>query len=63
MANRLDQATGQAEERFPHEEAIKGGEDFFGKSVILGAGLHQAEGQEIQVSSLLKALVESSDGF
>ena len=42
-------------------EAIKEGEDFFGKSVILAARIaSQAHGEQILVSSLLKALVESS---
>ncbi len=45
-------------------EAIKEGEDFFGKSVILAARIaSQALGGEILVSSLLKALVESSGEF
>ncbi len=45
-------------------EAIKEGEDFFGKTVILGARIaSQALGGEILVSSLLKALVESSGEF
>ncbi len=45
-------------------EAIKEGEDFFGKTVILAARIaSQARGQEILVSSLLKALVESSGEF
>ena len=45
-------------------EAIKEGEDFFGKSVILTARIaSQAVGGEILVSSLLKALVESSGEF
>ena len=45
-------------------EAIKEGEDFFGKSVILAARIaSQAAGGEILVSSLLKALVESSGEF
>ena len=45
-------------------EAIKEGEDFFGKTVILGARIaSQAVGGEILVSSLLKALVESSGVF
>ena len=42
-------------------EAIKEGEDFFGKNVILAARIAgQAVGEEILVSSLLKALVESA---
>ena len=45
-------------------EAIKEGEDFFGKTVILAARIaSQAVGGEILVSSLLKALVESSGEF
>ena len=45
-------------------EAIKEGEDFFGKSVILAARIaSQARGEQILVSSLLKALVESSGEF
>ena len=45
-------------------EAIKEGEDFFGRSVILAARIaSQAVGGEILVSSLLKALVESSGEF
>ncbi len=45
-------------------EAIKEGEDFFGKTVILAARIaSQALGGEILVSSLLKALVESSGEF
>ncbi len=45
-------------------EAIKEGEDFFGKSVILAARIaSQALGGQILVSSLLKALVESSGEF
>ncbi len=45
-------------------EAIKEGEDFFGKSVILAARIaSHAVGGEILVSSLLKALVESGGGF
>ena len=45
-------------------EAIKEGEDFFGKSVILSARIaSQAIGEQILVSSLLKALVESSGEF
>ena len=39
-------------------------EDFFGKSVILAARIaSQAQGGQILVSSLLKALVESSGEF
>ncbi len=45
-------------------EAIKEGDDFFGKSVILAARIaSQAQGGKILVSSLLKALVESSREF
>ena len=45
-------------------EAIKEGDDFFGKSVILAARIaSQAHGGKILVSSLLKALVESSREF
>ncbi len=45
-------------------EAIKEGEDFFGKSVILAARIaSQALGEQILVSSLMKALVESSGVF
>ena len=45
-------------------EAIKEGEDFFGKSVILAARIaSQAQGEQVLVSSLLKALVESSGEF
>ena len=45
-------------------EAIKEGGDFFGKSVILAARIaSQAVGGQILVSSLLKALVESSGEF
>ena len=45
-------------------EAIEEGEDFFGKSVILAARIaSQAIGEQILVSSLLKALVESSGEF
>ena len=45
-------------------EAIKEGEDFFGKSVILAARIaSEASGEQILVSSLLKALVESSGDF
>ncbi len=45
-------------------EAIKEGEDFFGKSVILAARIaSEAGGGQILVSSLLKALVESSREF
>ena len=45
-------------------EAFKKGEDFFGKSVILAARIAAtATGGEILVSSLLKALVESSGEF
>ena len=45
-------------------EAIKEGDDFFGKSVILAARIaSQAVGAQILVSSLLKALVESSREF
>ena len=42
-------------------EVIKEGEDFFGRNVILAARVaSQAKGGEILVSSLLKALVDSS---
>ncbi len=42
-------------------ETIKEGEDFFGKNVILAARIaSQAQGGEILVSSLLKALVDSA---
>ena len=45
-------------------EAIREGEDFFGKSVILAARIaSQAMGGQILVSSLLKALVESNGEF
>ncbi len=45
-------------------EAIKEGEDFFGKTVILAARIAcEASGGQILVSSLLKALVESSGEF
>ena len=45
-------------------EAIKEGEDFFGKSVILAARIaSQAQGEQVLVSSLPKALVESSGEF
>ena len=45
-------------------EAIKEGEDFFGKTVILAARIaSQAVGGQILVSSLLMALVESSGEF
>ena len=45
-------------------EAIKEGDDFFGKSVILAARIaSQALGGQVLVSSLLKALVESSGEF
>jgi class 3 adenylate cyclase len=45
-------------------EAIKEGEDFFGKSVILAARIApQAKGGQILVSSLLKALVASRGEF
>ncbi len=45
-------------------EAIKEGEDFFGKTVILAARIaSQASGEQVLVSSLLKALVESSGEF
>ena len=45
-------------------EAIKEGADFFGKSVILAARIaSQALGGQILVSSLLRALVESSGEF
>jgi class 3 adenylate cyclase len=42
-------------------EAIKDGDDFYGKNVILASRVAgQAAGGEILVSSLLRALVESS---
>ncbi len=42
-------------------EAIKEGEDFFGKNVILAARIaSQAKGGEILASGLLKALVDSA---
>jgi class 3 adenylate cyclase len=42
-------------------EAIKEGDDFFGKNVILAARIAaQAKGGEVLVSGLLKALVESA---
>ena len=45
-------------------EAIKEGEDFTGKTVILAARIaSHAHGGEILVSPLLKALVESSGEF
>ena len=45
-------------------EAIKEGEDFFGKTVILAARIaSQAQGGQVLLSSLLKALVESSGEF
>ena len=45
-------------------EAIKEGEDFFGKTVIVaGRSASEAQGDQILVSSLLKALVESSGEF
>ena len=45
-------------------EAIKEGEDFFGGSVILALRIaSQAQGEQILVSSLLKARVESSGEF
>ena len=45
-------------------EAIKEGEDFFGKSVVLAARIaSEALGGQVLVSSLLKALVESSGEF
>ena len=45
-------------------EAIREGEDFFGKTVILAARIAcEASGGQILVSSLLKALVESSGEF
>ena len=45
-------------------EAIREADDFFGKSVILAARIaSQALGGQILVSSLLKALVESSGEF
>ena len=45
-------------------EAIREGEDFFGKTVILAALIAStAIGGQILVSSMLKALVESSGAF
>ena len=45
-------------------EAIKDGEDFFGKHVNLAARIAgQAQGGEIMVSSLLKELTESAGEF
>ncbi len=45
-------------------EAIKEGDDFFGKNVILAARIaDKARGGEILVSSLVKQLVESSGEF
>ncbi len=45
-------------------EAIRDHEDFFGKNVILASRIASlASGEEILVSSLLKALVESSGEF
>ena len=42
-------------------EAIKEGEDFFGRTVIVAARIAcEASGGQILVSSLLKALVEST---
>ena len=42
-------------------EAIKEGEGFFGKTVILAARIaSQVHGEQILMSSLLRALVESS---
>ena len=50
--------------RLPAETGCKEGEDFFGKSVILAARISSsALGEQILVSSLLKALVESSGEF
>ena len=44
-------------------EAIKEGEDFFGKHVNLAARIAgQAQGGEVLVSSLLKELAESAVG-
>ena len=43
---------------------MKEGEDFFGKTVILAARIaSEAQGEQVLVSSLLKALVESSGEF
>ena len=63
-------ATQQSEERVGVRiglhtgEAIKEGEDFFGKNVILAARIaSQANAEQILVSSLLKTLVESSGEF
>lgn len=49
----------------PHQEAaIREGEDFFGKTVILAARIAcEASGGQILVSALLEALVESSGEF
>ena len=44
-------------------QAIKEGEDVFGKSVILAARIASQAQEQILVSSLLKALVESSGEF
>ena len=45
-------------------EAIKEGEDFFGKHVNLAARIAgQAQGGEILVSSLLQELIESAGEF
>ena len=50
--------------RLRPSEAIREGEDFFGKTVILAARIAcEASGEQILVSSLLKALVESSGEF
>ena len=50
--------------RVPHRRGHQGGRDFFGKSVILAARIaSQAVGEQILVSALLKALVESSGAF
>ena len=47
-----------------HRRSDQEGEDFFGKTVILAARIaSQAQGEQILVSSLLKALVESSGEF
>ena len=45
-------------------EAIKEGEDFFGKNVVLAARIAgQAQGGQILVSSLLRELTDSSGEF
>ena len=45
-------------------EAIKEGDDFFGKNVVLAARIAgQAQGGEVLVSALLKELTESAGEF